>query len=83
MDGAVLGFSSSAESRGMASTGRRCSVTQRSLLGPRGLRGLGGRAPTSRGSRRSNPVFVAFTPFQALKVFIKRVTVRRGEQDNQ
>lgn len=27
-------------------------------------------------------MFAAFTPFQALKIFIKIVTVRHAEQDN-
>lgn len=40
MNGVALGFSSSADSQGMASVGRRCSMSQRSLLGARGLWGL-------------------------------------------
>lgn len=82
MDGVILGFSSSAENRGMESMGRRCSITQRSLLGPRGLRGLGGQTRTSHGSWRNNPVFAALTLFQALKIFIKIITLCHAEQDN-
>lgn len=82
MDGGVLGFTSSTEKQGMESTGRRCCSTQRSLLGPWGLRGLGGQARMSRGSWRNNAAFAVFTPFRALKIFIKIVTVHQAEQDN-
>lgn len=72
-----LGSSSSAEYQGMESTGRRCS--KRSLCGPWGLQG---QTRKTHGSCRNNPIFAAFLLFQALKVFIKIVTVHRAEQDN-